>query len=225
MRFGETIVKQGDDQEAVYFIAEGQTKLTMNPILHSSHYPALLSKLGPTPTKNENEIDPFKPITVIQRRKLKRDQGFFASEQRYRETDICTVGPQGMIGDIEAILDLPTYTITAKCIQELKLYEIDKSSFIKIVVKKNPDTYEKLRRSVLEKIKFRNDITTHGIPLYNALLIFFTKVKAKDNRKNILKAYMNSKKRADPVRSEFFAEMSRGISRNRTRVRYGNTFG
>ena len=219
LKFGETIVKQRDALDAVYFIAEGQIKLTMNPILHPVQYPTFDVKIKASFSKKTMMSSTgLKQLSIIDRRKLRRNEGFFASERRFRETNICIVGQNGIIGDIEAILDMPTYSVRAECIEELKLYEIDKSSFIRIIVKKNPETFEKMRRSVHEKIRFRNETVPGGIPIYRALLTFFNNVRTKDNRKNILKGYKAKNGAKKRVTSEFFAEMHRGISRNRSRV-------
>lgn len=222
LKFGERLVRQGENLENVYFIIEGQVKLTLNPISHTQCFPNLLSRIkyesGNGCEKeyedDECEFHPYKTITTMERRKLRQKEGFYSSELRFRELEVCTVGSQGIIGDIEAIMDLNKYIVTAECIQELSLYEMDKSSFLKIIVKKNPETYEKMRRSVFEKINYRNSLFEGGIPIYRALLTFFAKPKPKDNRKQILNSYRNKKSREKPVTLNFFVEMSKGRSLN-----------
>lgn len=217
LKYGEKVAKQGEFLEAVYFVLEGQATLRMNPIHLQQQYSHLLSKIK-RPVLEEGCFDPFQKLSVIERRRLRRNEGYFACEQRYRELDICTVGSGGIIGDIETVLDLPYYTVTAECTQELKIYEIDKSSFLRIIVKKNPETYEKMRRSVHEKIQYRNSKVAGGIPIYTALLELFQKLKPKDNRKNILKKYHARNAKKTPVKKDYFIEMSQGRTTNRNVV-------
>jgi len=225
LKFDEHIVRQGDRLDAVFFIIEGQAKLTVNPIEHSTSFKQLLDKTNNRATESGDEesekedddfIDPCKSITVMERRRLKQTESFYASELRYREFNVCTLGPQGIIGDIESILDLNKHTSTAVCIQAMSVYEMDRSSFVRFIVKKNPETYEKMRRSVFEKLCYRNNLFCGGIPIYRALLTFFDKPRPKDNRKQILKVYNHKNKALINKRPnmEFFEQLSKGRSIN-----------
>jgi len=187
LKFDEHIVRQGDRLDAVFFIIEGQAKLTVNPIEHSTSFKQLLDKTNNRATESGDEesekedddfIDPCKSITVMERRRLKQTESFYASELRYREFNVCTLGPQGIIGD------------------------------------KNPETYEKMRRSVFEKLCYRNNLFCGGIPIYRALLTFFDKPRPKDNRKQILKVYNHKNKALINKRPnmEFFEQLSKGRS-------------
>ncbi len=74
------------------------------------------------------------------------------------------------LGDIEAVYDLPTYSTTYRCIQAITLYELDIPSFIRLIIKKNPDTFETMRRIAEAKIRYRDTSIKGGIPLYEVLL-------------------------------------------------------
>ena len=191
--FNEVIIKQGDASDAVYFILDGQAKLTMNPKRHKETYFSLLNSLDSTQGNEGGNLCTFQSLTVLERRELRQTKGFYSLEQRHRETNICIVGEQEIIGDIEAVLDLPFNTTSVVCMQHLKLYEIERSSFLRIIVKKNPETYRKIRSSVHEKLKYRNERYFGGIPIYRALLIMFERTKQKQNRNQLLtKAHKKS---------------------------------
>ena len=217
-KFGECVVRQGDSLENVYFIIKGQVKLRVNCIKHAQQFSQLLLKikheLSIYDDEDEYEFHPYKNITTMARRRLRKKEGFFASEQRYRELDVCVIGHQGIIGDIEAIMDLNKYTVTAECIEELTLYEMDRSTFMKTVARKSPETYDRIRQSVFEKISYRNNFFDGGLPIYQALLTFFAKPKPKDSRKSILNSYKNKKSKEKKVSAKFFSEMARGYSLN-----------
>ena len=230
-KFGEEIFHAGSNVKSVYFVLEGQVKLTINPSANLGEYSKLLIGINPTSpdqkkwsSKEFQHLDPSRNLTVIERRKLRREEGYYASERRYREMSICVLGEQGIIGDVEATLDLPTYTTTAVCIQELKLYEIKKANFMQLILNKNKETHEKMRLSVHEKLEYRNSISEGGIPIYNALLTYFQKAQPKDSRKQILKAYNAKRQSQKIVSNEFFSEMSKGRTNNRLQVSDHNSF-
>jgi len=223
-KFGEEIFREGENADSVYFVLEGQVKITINPSAELGGYSRLLENNLTSKSednilaKDEQHLDPFKNLTVLERRKLRREEGYYASEKRYRELSVCIVGSQGLIGDIEATLDLPTYTATATCIQELKLYEMKKVNFMQLILQKNNETYEKIRSQVHEKLEFRNAVKEGGVPIYNALLTYFQKAKPKDCRKQILKSY--AKRKSNKVVSmAFFSEMSKGRTNNMPKAR------
>ena len=226
LKFGEHMVRQGDPLKAVCFVIEGQVKLTVNPIEHNESFSSLLANSKKKYIQDENDgdenkdgdddddsfVDPFKKISVMQRRKLKKTDSFYASELRYRDVDVCTLGSQAVVGDIESILDLNKHISTAVCIQETSFYEMDLSSFLRFIVKKNPETYEKMRKLVFEKLLHRNSFFEGTIPIYRALLTFFDKPKPKDNRKQIIKSYNSKKVNQKQPEPKFFEELSKGKS-------------
>ena len=223
LKFGEHMVRQGDPFDTVCFIIDGQVKLTVNPIEHTESFASLLANSKNKSHVNEvnddgdeeeddNFIDPFKSISVMQRRKLKKTDSFYASELRFRDIDVCTLGSQAVVGDIESILDLNKHISTAVCIQETSFYEMDCSSFLRFIVKKNPETYEKMRRLVFEKLLHRNSFFEGTIPIYRALLTFFDKPKPKDNRKEIIKTYNTKKANEKQPGPDFFEQLSKGKS-------------
>ncbi|XP_047144506.1 uncharacterized protein LOC100214193 isoform X1 [Hydra vulgaris] len=202
-RYNEVIIKQGHASDAVYFILDGQAKLTMNPKKHKEIYPNILHLLDGTHENEESSFDIYKSLTVLEKRQLRKTKGFHSLEQRHREVNVCTVGVQGIIGDIEAILDLPFNIASAVCMQHLILYEIERSSFLRLIVKKNPATYRKIRLSVHEKLKYRNGMYSGGIPIYQALLVLFEKTKT---RQNLLQSKAYRKNDSKPIKEGLLGE-------------------
>ena len=52
----------------------------------------------------------------------------------------------------------------------MTLYELDISNFIRLIVKKNSETFETIKRLAALKIRYRNSTIRGGIPLYAALI-------------------------------------------------------
>lgn len=73
-------------------------------------------------------------------------------------------------GDVEAVFDLPTYSATYQCLEPVTLYELDIPSFIRLIVKKNPETFNTMLNITASKMRFRHASIKEGVPLYAALL-------------------------------------------------------
>ncbi|XP_065060953.1 uncharacterized protein LOC135688154 isoform X2 [Rhopilema esculentum] len=175
--FGETIIEQGDEVNSLYFVLKGQAKLCVNTEKHLKQYkdtmPKQFSKILCQYYEDDtDEDDDIYKFPVLLKRRRKEKEGFFATEMRARPNlDICVlIGENGLIGDLEAVYDLPTYSASYYCLEAITLYELDLSSFIRLIVKKNPDTFETMRRIAEAKLRFRNSSIKGGIPLYAALL-------------------------------------------------------
>lgn len=231
------LFSQGKKADCVYFVVEGQVELMINPSVDIEVYikglPVKRTTVTTVSNKRENDdsdsdeeyLNPFKQLTMSEKRKLRKEKGFHASEQRYQKWSLSLIGTEGILGDVEAILDLPVYTTSAICKEELKLYEIDKSNFIQLLSKKNSETYENLKQAVHEKILFRNNVHEDGLPVFNALLEMFETSQPKDSRKLIMKANnANKQKTKKKVTSHFFNEMSKGRTNNRFRVKENDEF-
>lgn len=52
----------------------------------------------------------------------------------------------------------------------MTLYELDISNFIRLIVKKNSETFETLKKLAALKVRYRNSAIRGGIPLYAALI-------------------------------------------------------
>ena len=206
VRFGESVVVQGDSVHSVFFVISGQAKLTMKPKAHYQQFPKLMKFDDVTSDSEEEENDEedyisnrFKQLSVLNQRKVKRDSGFYTAELLRRDISICTIGPNGLIGDLEAILDLQQFTVTAECIEEMTLYEVDKYSFMRVIVRKNPETYERMRKIVKDKVTFRNDSITGGVPIYRSILNSYKKLKPRNERERLLQLYGRAKAQRRPT--------------------------
>jgi len=177
VNYGEAVVVQGSKVQALYFITKGQTKLSMNTAMHLRQYKGAVSRrfyelMYSYYNFEFNEDDDTYKFPVLLRRRRKEIEGFFKTEMRSRpDIDICVVDSQnGMIGDVEVAHDLPTYSATNYCIEATTLYELDIPNFIRLIVRKNAETFETIQKLVAAKIGFRNSAIEGGIPLYAALI-------------------------------------------------------
>ena len=105
VNYGEAVVVQGSKVKALYFITNGQTKLSMNTRMHLQQYKGVVSKrfyelMYSYYNFEFDEDDDTYKFPVLLRRKRKEIEGFFQTELRNRaEIDICVLDSQnGMIG-------------------------------------------------------------------------------------------------------------------------------
>ena len=197
--FGNRVVKQGSVCGKVIFIAKGWAKVVVDPRLSFEQYNALKPneslKKKDKDTKNlqtsEDEApepdatDPLQSMNVIQRRRHRLEHGYVAMETRLRrrEVQVTTIGPNDVIGDIEIVLDLPTYVASVECVESLQVYELDKLSFHRLS-RRNPETLDLLTQVVIAKLHFRQS-RLPNIPLFTLLLqrVTATPEKEKHSKK------------------------------------------
>lgn len=182
IHFGNRVVEQGHPCNSVYFIAKGAATVLSDPRKSKEQCEALSPKR--VPKKKEINVeeavekielnameDLLRPLTVIERRRRRIKHGFVAMETRLRQREIqaATIGPNDVIGDIEMVLDIPEYCASVECVETLEVYELDKASFQRLVVRRSPETLDLLRKVVIAKLKLRTE-RFEEIPLFKYLL-------------------------------------------------------
>lgn len=117
------------------------------------------------------EDDVSRALTVIEKRRKRQLFGFAAEErrQRARTIQLAVIGQNDIIGDLEMVLDLPAYSTNVECLESLECYELDKPNFHRLIVKRNPETLEKIKYVAIEKLKYREK-RLHHVPFYGLLL-------------------------------------------------------
>ncbi len=105
VEFGETIVEQGAVVNSIYFVIEGQAKISVNTNRHQYQYKGTITpqfdrQLATQYQNDDSDDDGIVKFPVIERRRRRREEGFFATEMRKRpDIDLClVVGVNGMIG-------------------------------------------------------------------------------------------------------------------------------
>jgi len=115
--------------------------------------------------------DTYKALSVIEKRRKRQLFGFVAEEKRQRLQNIplAIIGQNDIIGDLEMVLDLSAYTTSVECMESLECYELDKPNFNRLIVKRNPETLEKIKFVAIAKLKYREERLRH-VPYYSLLI-------------------------------------------------------
>lgn len=71
------------------------------------------------------------------------------------ETLNLMIGLVYLSGDLEAVMDLPTYCYTVKCTQESEFFILDQKNYDRLIEKRNPRVIDILKESVKEKYRLR----------------------------------------------------------------------
>ena len=182
IQYGNRFVKQGSVCNSLLFICRGWGKVIADVRISRTQYEAMKTTAkandkssgrktacyarGQTKVK----LDPSRPLSVIERRRHRQEYGYVAIETllRQRETHVCTMGPNDVIGDIENFLNLPTYCASVECLEKLQVYELSKYNFYQIIAQRCTHTYDILQKGVQTKLRFRSQ-RLKDIPLYNLL--------------------------------------------------------
>lgn len=183
IQFGNRFVKQGSICNSLFFVCRGWGKVIADLRLSMTQYEAMKAS---SKTKRESSgrktaccersqtkpktLDPSRPLSVIERRRHRKKYGYVAIETllRQRELPVTTTGPKDIIGDIEIIMNLPTYCASVECMENLRVYELSKYNFYQIINQRCSQTYDLIQKGVLAKLYYRAQ-RHKEIPLYSLL--------------------------------------------------------
>ena len=194
VNFWSFLAKQGQPCNSLFFVSKGLATVVVDQSLSSKQYSHLKPKESIKKGTKKNceeesdmEENELRPLTVIERRRRRNALGYAAMESRLRlrEQNVATIGVNAVIGDIEFILDLSTYSASIVCAESLEVYELDKQSFHRIIAKKNFETLEYMRGMVMAKLQARCERLART-PLYS-WLFEYAKFKLKEPFKDSTK--------------------------------------
>lgn len=171
--FDSTIVRQGAPVDGIMFLLSGQVKLLMDPVLHTVQYPnyfpiadpadlervqareVLRRELSISPSK-QDEVKKWSPTPVSTAPSATESRNKMRSPQVPRHAiEVCNLGAFEIIGDLEAVVDLPTYCYTVKCTQESEVFLLDQKNYDRLIEKRNPKVIDIFKESVREKYRLR----------------------------------------------------------------------
>ena len=197
IQFGTRFIKQGSICNSLFFVSHGWGKVIIDLRLSMTQYEALnasskvkghasgrktaCSERAETTTK---KLDPSRPLSVIDRRRHRKEYGYVAIEtlMRQRELPVTATGPNDIIGDIEIITNLPTYCASVESMGNLRVYELSKYNFYQIINQRCTKTYNLIRTSVLSKLYHRAQ--RHQNILFYSLLYDQASASSGNKRKN-----------------------------------------
>ena len=70
--------------------------------------------------------------------------------------DLCILGAFEIIGDLEVVCDLPNYLSSVYCTECGDIYEVNRDDFLRLLQKKNPDTYDKIKAFTGHRVEVRS---------------------------------------------------------------------
>lgn len=146
IQFGNRFVKQGSICNSLFFVCRGWGKVIADVRMSMTQYEAMKasSKVKDKSSgrrtaccnrEQTKTLDPSRPLSVIEKRRHRQEYGYVAIETllRQRESPVTTTGPNDVIGDIEIIMNLPTYCASVECMEELRVYKLSKYNFYQII--------------------------------------------------------------------------------------------
>ncbi|XP_070558521.1 titin homolog [Ptychodera flava] len=200
VKYNHPIVRQGEKLRAIVFIAKGQAKVSIEPALSKQQYPdffpqkdSVYAEFRKDKTdltlKNSKVNDIRKSGPDIARRR----EGYVAAERQRNKkcVDICVVGTNEMIGDVEAVLKLGTYMQTVTSMEATDIFELNLNNFERLIIKKNPTTLDNMKMSIETKLKSRlgrlNSVKEGQVPLLETLVEKFEDMNTPPSRKQMKK--------------------------------------
>ncbi|XP_074650320.1 uncharacterized protein LOC141905375 [Tubulanus polymorphus] len=166
--YDTAIVRQGDPVTEIYFIISGEVKMTINPISLRHQYANLCrdehKSILPINQSNSNASqrqDEHEPTHSI---KYKRPSPL------RKAVDLCLLGRNEIIGDIEVLLDMDTYIQSAVCTQRTEVLVLEMKHYERLLVKRNPHAIELMKNCLHFKLKHRFAAFMCKIPLLRTIV-------------------------------------------------------
>ncbi|XP_052066691.1 uncharacterized protein LOC127706236 isoform X3 [Mytilus californianus] len=204
LNFESVIVKQGALFDGLRFILSGQTKLTSDPYLHSMQYPDYYplpdvedlervearESLRRELSMHSQKMDDYKKLVPSRQKYITQDTGKNGKRSpksmSHRQIELCLIGSEEIVGDMEVAMDLHTYSYSVTCIQETEIYILDQKNYERLIEKRNPQVVEMIRNSVLEKYSLRLSWMQDkkDLPLFRYLLY---KIEENERKKKLKK--------------------------------------
>ncbi|XP_077982264.1 uncharacterized protein LOC144437232 [Glandiceps talaboti] len=200
VRYNHPIVRQGEKLRGIVFIAKGQAMVSMEPALSKQQYPDMFPQKDSVYAelrKDKTELS-LKNSKAPEIRKsgpdiARRREGYVAAERQLnnKSVDICVVGSNEMIGDVESLLKMGTYMQTVTSMESTDVFELNLNNFERLIIKKNPTTLENMKKNIETKLRSRlerlNMIKEGQVPLLETLVDKFKEMNTPPSRKQIKK--------------------------------------
>ena len=207
VQFGNRFIKQGNTCNSLFFVSHGWGKVIVDLRSSMTQYEAMKSNskakgqssgrktaCSERAESKTKKLDPSRPLSVIERRRHRKEYGYVAIEtlMRQRELPVTSAGPNDIIGDIEIIMNLPTYCASVECMEDIRVYELSKYSFYEIINQRCTQTYNLIKENVLSKLYHRAQ-RHKDIPLFSLLYDHASESPTKERKKKSMPALWSNK--------------------------------
>ena len=109
-------------------------------------------------------------------RDRRRDYAAIERRAHNRRLTLCSVQYPELIGDVEYVCNLRTHAHTVTCTTLTDVFHLNGKNTERLIVRKNPATFKRLKSMVEAKLRHRVDaLQTAAVPLLNYLLVQCTR--------------------------------------------------
>ncbi|OAF65642.1 hypothetical protein A3Q56_06655 [Intoshia linei] len=144
IQFGENLIKQGQQFTYIYLIVSGEVIISVNAKKHEKQYQKFLKKHFSSEQERTNLFSNLHKVkkTLINsfENNIKPNNNTLSLTNSLKTSiSLITIGKNQIIGDIELVLELDTYHISAKCTQPVTVLAIEKTNLLeKLKYKRYP---------------------------------------------------------------------------------------
>ncbi|XP_064619879.1 uncharacterized protein LOC135483173 isoform X2 [Lineus longissimus] len=174
----ETVIaKQGEPVTDVYFILSGEVKVTVNPTMHHLQYPDLYEENAINKIKDSDLFPENNGRTKSEYQRTRLNSAAAHAQSRKsasgskRQLDVCLLGKNEIIGDMEVLLDMDTFMQTAVCNQRTKALVLEMKHWERLLVRRNPQTVDQIKHAMALKAQSRmNPALENVVPLFKYVI-------------------------------------------------------
>ncbi|XP_060068117.1 uncharacterized protein LOC132548282 [Ylistrum balloti] len=183
--YDSILVKQGEPVTNIYFVISGQVEIQIDPSHHQVQYPRIFMEAQNESDRLIRKHEKIRPPTEVQY------STFVKKKDSTKYSKLCILGINESIGEVEVLLDLPTYTQTAVCTEKTDVLVLEMKHYERLFVRRHPRTIESMRAMFKVKLDTRMNLLTNKeeLPFLNLL-------------KDRIDSYNNPKPSADKKKKE-----------------------
>ncbi|XP_050411269.1 uncharacterized protein LOC126825617 isoform X1 [Patella vulgata] len=193
-KFEDLIVKQGTPVDGLIFIISGQVKVVMDPSQHRSQYPTHFPTHDIADLEKEKARDLLrkemnlekkrftdKKVTTYQKRQTNQE----SKKHGNKHLELCLMGAIDIIGDLEMVLGLPTYSESIICTEQATVFILDQSNYDRLLEKRHPHSMNIMKDIVHNKLTLHfSRLSEETLPLFRFFLYTLDEKEKKEKLKN-----------------------------------------
>lgn len=139
--FGDTVYKQGEEADTMYFITNGECKVHVDPSEHQVQFHKMMSIFDSiSVSEGSNSL---KPLDITKSQPSARRHSF----KSHQSVNLCYLGPNQVLSDVEFALNMGRYYATCTSSKETSVMSLRKTHFERLFRRKNPNTIKQMAQA------------------------------------------------------------------------------
>ncbi|KAL5011627.1 hypothetical protein ScPMuIL_010178 [Solemya velum] len=157
-QYGDSLVRQGEPVENIYFIVRGQVQVQIDTTLYRRQFPSVYT----TDADLQRSVSEFTCLPYLSHRRSGSVKKIPKHRQKYARRQVINafcLAINESIGETEFLMDLDSNIHTAVCIESTDVLVLERKHYDRLLVKRHPKSIESMRKILETKMNTRLELT------------------------------------------------------------------